>query len=87
MSCKNCEFWAPHIHYVQIGMCKVHGLRFYNENCSDYKELKIEGNEFFWCSICKTDVFVNDIKYHKDHALHLEVYDDPDSYMETYVAD
>ncbi len=75
------------MHYVQMGICKIHGLKFYDQNCSDYKEIKIGESEFYWCSICKTDVFINDIEQHKNHNLHLGAYDDPESHMETYAAD
>ncbi|MEM3832756.1 MAG: hypothetical protein QW128_04040 [Thermoprotei archaeon] len=49
--------------------------------------MKIGESEFYWCSVCRTDVFINDVDQHKNHNIHLGAYDDPESHIETYSAD
>jgi len=87
MTCETCKYWAPHIYYNDVGICKLHGLQFSKGMCSDYKDLEIEKDKFYWCSKCKTDVYSEEAYLHKGHNLYSEVYEDPESHTETYAAD
>ncbi|MCE4601233.1 MAG: hypothetical protein F7C38_06685 [Desulfurococcales archaeon] len=85
--CVTCDYWRPHIHYGFIGYCTRHArFTFEDDSCSEWRELKINDYEFYWCSTCKTRIIGVEARdlLRRGHRVHRGAYVDPDVREELY---
>lgn len=88
MECKECKCWVPHHLYPNMGYCmiKIDQLVFGNTTACEKYSTEKEGN-LLWCRSCNLWVAKEEIQFHERHEIYLDVYEDPEAYIETYAGD
>jgi len=86
--CKECRYWTPHHLYPNMGYCtiKMDQLIFGDTiACEEYSTEKED--KLVWCRTCNLWILGEELQHHNGHEVYLNVYEDPEAYIETYAGD